>query len=228
MLDGDRLQELTRELDDSSGELPPNLCREVADLLDVTDVTLTLVGGAARRFTLCASSDNALTLDQWQFTLDEGPCLEAAEAGRTSSASTTATDDPPWPQLAEKAAELGYGTIGGTPLAVSGRPYGAMNIQNSGRLRDGLMGDAREIAGVLSTPIMSQLAEKAPALIDLADYATVHQASGMLSVQLGISVSDALAVLRARAWTEGRLLVTVATEIVNRQVYLGESDEEPQ
>lgn len=134
--------------------------------------------------------------------------------------------DGAWPQLLEKVAELGYGSIGGTPLAVSGRIYGAMNVQNSGPLREGLMEDADAVARVLAQPIMTQLAEKAPALIDLADYAIVHQASGMVAAQMGINVDDALAVLSARAWTEGRLLVTVATEVVERQARFDALDEE--
>ena len=43
----------------------------------------------------------------------------------------------------------------------------------------------------------------------------VHQAAGILSEQLGISVQDALVRIRARAFTDDRSIDDVATDIVN-------------
>jgi len=46
----------------------------------------------------------------------------------------------------------------------------------------------------------------------------VHQASGMVSAQAGISVSDALVRLRAHAFATGALLVDVAKDVVARRL----------
>lgn len=219
VIDPDRLRQLRDDIQASDTGLPESLCRDVADLLRVADVTLALIGGSDRRFTLCASSPNASTLDHWQFTLDQGPCLDAATGGRTVSASIASPEGAPWPLLAEKATELGYLAIGGVPLAVSGRIFGAINLQAVvATLDEDTVEDAEEVARQLSGPIVERLAETAPALVNLSHHATVHQAVGMISAQMRIGIEDAMAVLRAHAWTEGRLLVRIAEEVVDRHL----------
>ena len=52
----------------------------------------------------------------------------------------------------------------------------------------------------------------------------VHQASGMLMVQLGIPIADALVVLRARAYADSRHLADVARDVVARRLHLDEVD----
>ncbi len=44
----------------------------------------------------------------------------------------------------------------------------------------------------------------------------VHQASGMISEQLGIGIADALVRLRAHAYAEGRPVNVVAADVVAR------------
>jgi hypothetical protein len=49
----------------------------------------------------------------------------------------------------------------------------------------------------------------------------VHQASGMVAVQLGVSVAEALARLRAYAFGSDLLLTDVAEAVVARKLRLG-------
>ena len=51
-----------------------------------------------------------------------------------------------------------------------------------------------------------------------ADQAAVHQATGMVSVQLGVSVESAFAQLRAYAFANDRRLSEVATAVVDRRL----------
>jgi hypothetical protein len=46
----------------------------------------------------------------------------------------------------------------------------------------------------------------------------IHQATGMVQVQLGVSTEEALVRLRARAFALGRPLVEVATDVVERRL----------
>ena len=46
----------------------------------------------------------------------------------------------------------------------------------------------------------------------------VHQATGMISVQLDVSLEEALARLRAHAFAQGTALGEVAAEVVGRQL----------
>jgi hypothetical protein len=49
----------------------------------------------------------------------------------------------------------------------------------------------------------------------------VHNAAGMISAQLGISVTEALIRLRAFAFGNDRLLADVAQDVVARRLRLG-------
>jgi hypothetical protein len=51
-----------------------------------------------------------------------------------------------------------------------------------------------------------------------AERAEGHQAAGMVSVQLSVSVAEALVRLRARAFSEGRPLEALAADVVGRRV----------
>jgi ANTAR domain len=51
-------------------------------------------------------------------------------------------------------------------------------------------------------------------------YFMVHNAAGIVSVQLGVSVTEALIRLRAYAFTNGRLVRDVAEDVVARRIRL--------
>jgi AmiR/NasT family two-component response regulator len=52
----------------------------------------------------------------------------------------------------------------------------------------------------------------------LVDRAEVHQATGMIAIQLGSNLADALTVLRARAFASGRPIVELAHDVVTRRL----------
>ena len=67
----------------------------------------------------------------------------------------------------------------------------------------------------------------APALEASADFQyTVHQAAGMVAVQLDITVGQALVRLRAHAFGNGLTLAEVAAAVVTRTVRFDAGDDE--
>jgi hypothetical protein len=46
----------------------------------------------------------------------------------------------------------------------------------------------------------------------------VHQASGMVLAQLGVSIDDAFLILRARAFSDGTSVAQVARDVVERRI----------
>jgi hypothetical protein len=54
--------------------------------------------------------------------------------------------------------------------------------------------------------------------------AEVHQATGMVSVQLGVPLAEALVRLRAHAYGNGRPISEVAADVVARRLRLGPAD----
>ena len=54
----------------------------------------------------------------------------------------------------------------------------------------------------------------------IEDRAEVHQAAGMVSVQAGVSLGEALVLLRARAFASERAVVELARDVLARVVTL--------
>ncbi|MDY7100631.1 MAG: hypothetical protein S0880_05540 [Actinomycetota bacterium] len=196
----------------------PEPCRRSADALAVDDLTVSWIAPPTHRLTVCASSAAARTLDDWQFSLDEGPCLDAVRRNVPSGAEVADPDATPWPLLAAKALDLGYAAIAGVPIALGAASFAAINLQS----RSGPIAMVTtELATALAAALAHPLAE---ALSGTLTYDRVvgsdllSQATGMVSVQMGVTVAEALNVLRARAWSEDRLLNAIAGDVVDRRL----------
>ena len=222
-------------------ELAGLICRACVIGLDVDGAALSLLTTSVSRHTLHATDTTAWTLEELQFTLNEGACIEAATHGRPVLVPDVheGADAARWPIFASAVAEqtdvralfalpLQWGTINlGVLDLYRRRPRGLSNDQ----LRDAvaavdtaalmmltLRTEPRDTAapGGRTGPVGSWLEPVVSAR------AEVHQATGIVLSQLGLSAADALARIRARAFTEQRLLVDVARDIVARRLDLTE------
>jgi len=54
--------------------------------------------------------------------------------------------------------------------------------------------------------------------------AEIHQATGMITIQLGLSLADALLRLRAHAYATGRTVSAIAADVVNRRMFFDDSE----
>jgi AmiR/NasT family two-component response regulator len=93
-----------------------------------------------------------------------------------------------------------------------------------GSLSPGEYREAMTFADVAVTTLLDGQARATPGadadgLDDvMGQRAELYQAQGMVSVQLGVSLADALARLRAYAFAEGRPLGDVARDVVARRL----------
>jgi hypothetical protein len=97
------------------------LCEACVRVLDIDGLSLAMISGQAIRETLCARGRNALQIDQLQFTVGEGPCLEACFTGKPMSIPDLMDDtDERWPVFASAVSELApdLRAIFGFPLLV--------------------------------------------------------------------------------------------------------------
>lgn len=94
---------------DYSGErvLAQRICQACMDGLDVDGAVLSLLTGRVSRVTLWASDATAQRLEELQFTLNEGACMEAAATGRPVLVSDLqhAAETARWPMFAAAVAE---------------------------------------------------------------------------------------------------------------------------
>jgi len=77
--------------------------------------------------TATATSDQVRELDQCQYETDAGPCVQAIHDGLRHNV-VLAAEAAGWPTFVGKAIAAGFGSVLSTPLAITGRTVGALNL----------------------------------------------------------------------------------------------------
>jgi hypothetical protein len=107
---------------------------------------------------------------------------------------------------------------------------GALNLYRDrpGPLTNEQYCDALALASVAARAVLAMQAGAPPGVL-AAEFAqganlrfVVHQASGMVAVQLGSSLGEAMVRLRAYAFANERLLDDVAAAVVRRELRFGD------
>jgi hypothetical protein len=206
--------------------LAEQICRACVAGLDIDGAAISLSTASASRETLYASDETADLLDELQFTLGEGACMEAAVTGRpvlVPDMSDT-TDTGRWPFFATAAVErAGVGAIFALPLQWGTIKLGVLDLYrrspgslSAAQLREAMsVGDA---AALMLLVLRTDPGDGHGWAPSWGRRAEVHQATGMIVAQLGLSASDAFARLRAYAFAEQRLIGDVARDVVNRRL----------
>jgi len=180
--------------------------------------------GGRNRQAATAMSDGAAAVEEVQFTLGEGPGVDAYSQGRPIFVEDLCEMVDRWTQFVPAAQALGIGAVFALPLQVGPRPTGVLSLYTDRvhRLASG-EGAALSvlaelvIAEVLAMQAASGTDELAQTLSDAAGHrAIVHQATGMVAMQLECSVQDALSRLRGRAFLDDTGIEQVAQQVVDR------------
>jgi hypothetical protein len=217
-----------RSADDAG--LTQQLVSACAAGLAVGGAGISVVTDGGPRAILGATDQRARTVEELQFSLGEGPCIEASELGRPVLLPELATDatQERFPAFAAGALAVGVGAVFAFPVQVGGIRLGVLDIyrDTAGGLSGADLTEALAFADaavvvLLHTGARTEGGDLAPWLSEpLSDRAEVHQATGMVAVQAGVSLAEALLLLRARAYAEQRPVQDVAGDVVARRVRL--------
>jgi hypothetical protein len=206
------------------------LCRACVDLLPVAGASLVVVRDGLP-WTLASSDGAAARLEELQLTLGEGPSLDAQTTGRVvREPDLTQPAHGRWAAFGPAAREAGARSLFSFPLRIGAVHLGALTTHaaTAGDLSADRYRDAKTIADMAVAAILVTQSGAEPGLLgpELATFATysasLHQASGMVSVQLGIGVAEAMVRIRAHAFSSGLSLEDVAGAIVGRRLRLGD------
>lgn len=203
------------------------LCRVCADVTATDGAGIMLFHDGVSRGSLCTTDAISEVVEDLQFTLGEGPCIDACRDGRPilePDLASPATSR--WIAFGPPAIEAGVRAIFGFPIRVGAVGLGALNLyrDRAGPLTDEQHADALVVADIAAEIILLMQAEASPGELaaeleaGASFHYVVHQASGMVSVQLGVSVDHALVRLRAHAFRTGTPLIDVARSVVDRTV----------
>ncbi len=219
LLDGDR----------ERGANPPQaVAVEAAAVLGVDGIYAALGTGPTGPVLAWGQEMVSAKLEELQFTLGHGPGIDAA-AGAPVLVPDLAAETARWPMFVPAATGLGVRAVFALPLRIGAIGVGALLAHRAvpGPLVDGALTDAFALAGAITLLLAHRQftwTDRAgdapqPGWAPVATYrAEVHQATGMISAQLGVSLAEALVRLRAHAYADGRPISQVAADVVARRL----------
>ncbi|GAA1681056.1 hypothetical protein MMUR_06430 [Mycolicibacterium murale] len=220
------------------------MCDTAARLAGVDGAAVAVLSaGSAVRELVHATDTMAQHLDELQFTVGEGPCLDAYRHDRLELHGHLLDENAAmhrWPVFTAEVSALGVCAVFAFPVPGAAGPAAVLELYRltpgdlSDHERDAAMTCAAAIGATLQQNWSLQLAA-APtpsAAIDAAAEAgahlhhaadpftrsQIHTAAGMIAVQLGVPTTEALDRLRAYSFTEHRPITSIAAEVIERRL----------
>jgi hypothetical protein len=233
--DRDRWARLLAEAATERASQPQRICELCVEMLDVTGAGISMVTTTGNRGAVCATDEVSARIEDLQLTLGEGPCIDAVHGAApvlvADLLDPNDLDVARWPAFMDNASAAGVRAVFAFPLRIGAISVGALDLY---RTRPGELA-ADELPAVLMAAHAAALAllnlegDWDDSFRDDTDARStynlqVHQATGMVTVQLGITMDEAFLLLRARAFSSGRSLAEVATDIVERRLRFSTED----
>jgi hypothetical protein len=211
------------------GGSPLSLCRATTEIVGVSGAGITLMSRDVAQGSVCSTDAVSALIEDLQFSLGEGPCVDAYRTEDVVAEPDLA--DPVtarWPAFTPAVVQAGARAVFGFPLRIGSVRLGALDLyrDTKGQLTDEQHADGLAIANVAAVCVLDgQAGVPAGSLAMEMDtdsnfHFIVHNAAGIVSVQLGISVTDALIRLRAYSFSRERPLGDVARDVVDRTLHL--------
>jgi hypothetical protein len=220
----DRVARLAAALDgEHGGAVLERVLGVAVTMLDLCSASVAVVTDGEHGGAVARAGDLSAPVDELQFDLGEGPCVDADRTGIAVLEPDLGQADAAWPAFAAAATAQGIQAAFAFPLRIGAVRMGVLGLYRatSGPLGPVDLGDAVALAGVC-THVLLDAQDSPGALLpgrlpDVLDHRRqVHQATGMVAAQLGLDPAGALARLRARAWADGRPIDDVAADVVGR------------
>lgn len=179
------------------------------------------------RGSLCTTDAASGLIEELQYTLGEGPSLDVYRQDRAVVEPDLAAPlIPRWPAFSGPAVDSGVRAVFSFPIRVGAVRLGALHLHRDrpGPLTNEQHADSLVTAQILAEAILALQAKAEPGELaqtletDGDFHYVAHQASGMVAVQLGISVEEASVRLRAYAFGTGTSIAEVADAVVQRHL----------
>ena len=199
-----------------------------ADALGVDGLAVSLVTEADSTELLWCSDATTRRFEDLRLTLGEGPGPDAVRTGALVWVPDLAqVRYARWPALAMEAPDLDARAVFCFPMGIGAIRVGVLTAvrRTPGPLTPGQADDALVLTSALTARCLGS-GEPYPDAPEPAgtqhslQHAVVHQATGMLSVQLSLPLSQALLRLRAHAYSSGRSITDISQEVVDRRLRL--------
>lgn len=195
------------------GGLTTPLAGRAAAVLGATGLSasVTTTGGGTE--TAWSADGVSSALQDLQFTLGEGPSVDVARRGDLMLVPDLGVLPAlRWAAFAGAAGDIGVRALFAFPLRMGAINLGVLEVYRTepGPLRAIQLRDALALADTVTASLL-RLSQDTESVVLRA---AVHQATGMIAVQLGTGLNEALVRLRAYAFGTGLAINQVAADVV--------------
>jgi hypothetical protein len=216
------------------GGAADRLCTACVELFAVDGAAVSLIFDGRMSATLGASAPSARLLDELQFTLGEGPCLDSVTArGPVMVPDLADPTESRWPAYGPAMLAREIRGVYAMPVIAAGQYLGALDLyrRTPGPLEAEQFTGALVAAELAQIPMLDVFASDLQAGVDDPGSdaweelhrllrAEVSQATGMLMAQLDVGAAEALVRLRAHAYATDASATEVARAILDRRLFL--------
>jgi hypothetical protein len=226
---GTAVAQLSQALDRRS-----SLSRPFVSALPVTGAAVSTLGPPFGSETVSASDATAARLDEVQFDLGEGPCWDALSSRRPVLAPDFGAALPRWPLFTDALGDTDVRSLFSFPMALGSLNIGAVDLysRQPAVLTEAQVGDATALSSICARQVLRRTLTDKPSTGGGEDDTgfsrrEVHQATGMVLAQLGVSAADALLIINGYAFARGQSVRAVAADIVARRIDFADEWSDP-
>jgi hypothetical protein len=218
------------------------ICDTAARLTGVDGAALAVLAAShGVRELVYATDALAQQIDELQFVMGEGPCLDAYRGDHAElwPRIDDSVFESRWPGFTAELLDLGVAAVFAFPVPGRPRPMGVLELyrRSSGGLDEREQQSARVCAAALRDTLQSnwrthlsrssseeaamEAAVTHGAVVPPSDpfsRSQVYVAAGMVAVQLAVTAQDGLDRLRAYSYANKRPINAVAADVVQRRL----------
>lgn len=206
------------------------VCQRCVRELGVDEVTIAMSNGAGGWGSAHTTGTVAAALDEQAFTLGEGPAHDALRTHACVIVADLGTDgERRWPAWSGFATEVGIRSTAAFPIRAGAIIAGVLTLywKRPAALSPQQLVIAVQLADTALLGLLDLMPGLAmPELAGAADTeqistflrGDVHRAAGMVMAQAHVNIDEALARLRAHAFSSGKALSAVAADVLQRRL----------
>lgn len=211
---------------DAAHSLPQRLVEACARLTGLAGGAITLEYASQERMTVAATDHCAARLEDLQEVVREGPGWDAHRDFEVVSGDLSESPAR-WPIFAAAAMqEVGPVWMCAAPIRAGSELIGVLTLHGPTTAQDSTTGrvpakalpdsaTVQFLADVVGAALFAAVDSQIEPRDSWTERARVHQAGGIVSSQLSLPIADALALLRAHAFTGGTSLVNAADQVLD-------------
>lgn len=203
------------------------ICELCVSELAVSGARVRVLGGVAANgggALVYATDSLSLRLEDLASTSGVGPCFDAFTHRHPLLVPDLTAEQSRWPGFASEALAVGIAALFTFPLQIGGARLGVLELHRVavGAFTSAQLADALLLSDEATETIFDDLDGLRPMELPMVVniQAEVHQATGFVAVDLGISLNEALLRIRGHAFAHRLTLADVARQIIERRLRL--------